>query len=231
MKVRNVLVGLFGAALVGGITTLPAAEDPAATSPPGSDNLRWTPHRVASMPRDPAPNQVAPAPPAATREAPAPKTSVASTAAPTTPPGPASVSLPPGVPPIGGSATPGYAPLRQSFPTRLGDWMSLNRLSGNMQTSSPADGGGMLGIDFTRAPQGERGRPILAPEAMQRRGMPRTAVAMGPAYDGGIAPPFNPGIQPGIQAARPGRERIAMNVDGIPSVMARGPQAAAGGWA
>ena len=128
--------------------------------------------------------------------------------------------------------TGSFAPLRGSINSGLtsglnggfADWVSNNRLAGNFRGSSePADPDSIFGVNVIRAPQGERGRPILAAEGMQRRTAPVQTAAIA-APGGGEAPRFNPAAGQ-TPAAR--RERIAMNVDGLPSVMTRGPQAAA----
>jgi hypothetical protein len=129
------------------------------------------------------------------------------------------------VPPVAGAAPLrlGYAPLRQNFATAFGDfndWMSANRIAGRLQRSVPADPDSTLGINMIRAPQGERGRPVLAAEVMPRR--PQSFPASALAAAGGEGPRFNPTAPP----AGP-RERLAMNADSMPSVVARGPQSAA----
>ena len=237
MNVRNGWLKLTGAVLV---TTAGAfnarGQDASGSTPDAGSSLRWTPHRVASAPTAEAPAasmpQAAPAPVAAGVAAPAsaPPTTVSTT--PRMPPASAaSVGLPPGVPPVADAAPsrPGYAPLRQNFPLKfgdIGDWMtnnralSGNRIAGSLQTSAPADPDSILGINVIRAPQGERGRPVLAAEVMPRR--PASFQPNAIAAAGGDAPRFNPTAP----QARP-RERIAMNVDAMPSVMARNAQSAA----
>jgi len=231
MNVRNGWLKLTGAVLVTAAGAL-GARGQEAVGPaldPGS-SLRWTPHRIASAPPFEAP--AAPAANAAPTNAPTAAT--APTSAPTTnpaftprvpPASAASVGLPPGVPPVAevAPARPGYAPLRQNFPLKFGtvnEWMSNNRIAGRLQTSAPADPDSILGVNVIRAPQGERGRPVLAAEVIPRRAssFPPTAVAAA----GGEAPRFNPALP---QARPP--ERIAMNADTMPSVVTRGPQAAA----
>ncbi|NDC63254.1 MAG: hypothetical protein EBZ59_04540 [Planctomycetia bacterium] len=99
----------------------------------------------------------------------------------------------------------------------MGDWISPNRLAGDFRMAFTDDPNGGLAASLMRSPQGERGRPILDPEIVRRPPAPRPTVISD-------APRFNPG-DPRLSARRP--QRIAMNVDGIPSVMTRGPQAAA----
>jgi len=107
----------------------------------------------------------------------------------------------------------------------MGDWKSDNRVPGRF--SSNATNGGQLAlpsvgdINIFRTPQGDAGRPVLAVEGTPRR--PNAAPAVSP-LGGGLAPRFN------ASAGRPTgqrAERLAMNADGLPSVMARAPQAAA----
>jgi len=230
MNVRNGLLELTGAVLVAMTSTLSAAAQDTASPAPadGSSQLRWTPHRAVAAPQDTA----QPAVPAATSAKPAPQPAAQAAAAPAAPrtPGPsstASVALPADVPAVVPAPAPNYAPLRQGFPSRFGagfsDWMSNNRLAGSLRTSTPADPDSIFGINVIRAPQGERGRPVLAQEGAPRRPGPQQVAAVAPTYGGGDAPRFNPAAE----QARPSRERIAMNVDGIPSVMTRAPQAAA----
>ncbi|MEI6240387.1 MAG: DUF6666 family protein [Planctomycetia bacterium] len=232
MNVRNGLLELTGAVLVAITGTLDAAAQDSASQAPaaGSNQLRWTPHRAASAPQDPAENAAAPVATVAkpAQASPAASQAMTAPAAPRTPApsATASVGLPADVPAIAPAASPNYAPLRESMPGRLGsgfgDWMSNNRLAGSLRTSTPADPDSVFGINIIRAPQGERGRPVLAQEGASRRPGPQQVAAMAPPY-GGDAPRFNAAApQP-----RPTRERIAMNVDGIPSVMTRAPQAAA----
>lgn len=237
MNVRNGLLKLAGAGLVAMTGTLSAlAQDTGSSAAPaGSAELRWTPHRAAAMPQDagaaapmPAAAAMKPAP-AALQPAAQASAAPAAPAAPRTPApsSTASVGLPASVPAIDPPASPNYAPLRQGVPGRFGagfgDWISNNRLAGSLRTSTPADPGTIFGYSMIRAPQGERGRPVLAQEGAPRRAGSQPAVAMAPSYGGGDAPRFNPAAP----QARPSRERIAMNVDGIPSVMTRAPQAEA----
>ncbi len=223
---------LIGATLLACVPVLAGTAQETGVPASGTDQaqLRWTPHRIASAPRDAGP----PAAPAGSQAAPQP---VASPSAPTSAAKPAAsipasptatVGLPAGVPPVAESSNPRFAPLRQGFTGQFGDWMSANRLAGSMRTSTPSDPDSIFGVTVIRAPQGERGRPVLAQEgpqriAMPRAGAPRGRVAMAPAYGGGEAPRFDaPAPSPRVP-----RERIAMNVDAIPSVMSRAPQAAA----
>jgi len=258
MNLRNGWLCLIGAASIAlAMTSRPGSAqqltDPSA--PAAANQLRWTPHRVATdKPADAgaAATQVKPAesaPP--TGQTAAPATGSAAQR-------PASVALPAGVPPVTGPTVPGYdssnpsndsrqplttrfaralnlpstqtrapgdgyAPLREGFPARVGDWVSDNRISGSFRSlSEPANPDAIFGVNVIRAPQGERGRPVLGPEGMQRP--PAQVAARAVPLGGGEAPRFNPYAS---AAPRAGGNRIAMNVDGIPSVMARGPQSAA----
>ena len=235
MNVRNGSVNLIAAVLVGMTGWLDAAAQDTASPAPdtGSNQLRWTPHRAAAAPAEAAPAPATPAAPAASpapaaaQPAPQATTAPAATRGVPSPSAAASVSLPADVPAVAPAAVPNYAPLRQGLPTRwgagIGDWMSNNRLAGSLRTSTPADPDSIFGVNVIRAPQGERGRPVLAQEGGPRRPGPQQVAAMAPSYGGGDAPRFNAAVP----QARPSRERIAMNVDGIPSVMTRAPQAAA----
>ena len=118
-----------------------------------------------------------------------------------------------------------YAPLRKQLdPSRmvenLGDWMADSQSTGSKGVDSArSDTDGPFGLGMMRTPQGHNaGRPIAAQErpadlqdvARQRMG-------------GGLAPTYN--SRTNQRAARP--ERLAMDVDGVPSVMARKAQAEA----
>ena len=116
-----------------------------------------------------------------------------------------------------------YAPLRKQLdPSRmvenLGDWMAESQPAGSKGVDSARTAkDGPFGLGMMRTPQGHNaGRPIAAQErpadlqdvARQRMG-------------GGLAPTYNP--RTNQRAGRP--ERLAMEVDGVPSVMARKAQA------
>ena len=118
-----------------------------------------------------------------------------------------------------------FAPLRKQLdPGRmvenLGEWMADSLPENSTGTVSARQGDdGPFGLGMMRTPQGHNaGRPILSQErpadlqvvAKQREG-------------GGVAPPYNP--RTNQRAARP--ERLAMDVDNVPSVMARRSQAEA----
>ena len=100
-----------------------------------------------------------------------------------------------------------------------GDYASPNRIPGPMRQAADPSDAEVFGLNLMRAPQGEVGRPILAPEGRQVAAMERAA-GRGPTprsqsarLGGGLAPRYQPG--------RP--ERLAMNADGIPSVMRQPP--------
>jgi hypothetical protein len=106
----------------------------------------------------------------------------------------------------------------------MGDWKSDNRVPGRFSSTFTNNGQmtlpSMGDISLFRTPQGDTGRPVLAVEGTPRR--PNTSPAV-TSLGGGLAPRFN------ATAGRPtGQrpERVAMNADGLPSVMARAPQAA-----
>ena len=238
------LVGLsLACCLLGGGTGL--AQQPAAMAPSaGPSQLQWTPHRAATT----TVATETPAPAAATgvaakagdtstakattassvAKAPAPVPPAAATAAPLTPP-PASVGLPADVPAVAPARRPRSPQPQQVAAPRprpaapTGDWRSDNRLPGRFRASTPNDGQfslpGLGDVSVFRSPQGEAGRPVLAVEGTPVRPANVAAAPLG----GGLAPRFNPTTT----SQAPRRERLAMNADGLPSVMARAPQAAA----
>jgi hypothetical protein len=237
------LVGMSLAGLVmGGSITL-AQQPGTAAAAGGPSELRWTPHRAATAPAtDPA---IAPAP--ATAPATDPATAPAPAAAPVTVPAtaaetapvssarastpPASVGLPAGVPKVANSQRPQASrpqptnPARSRTAGQIGDYRSDNRLPGRFRSSAAAVGQlalpSMGDVTMFRSPQGDTGRPVLAVEGLPTRPAPGP---VSPPTGGGLAPRFNP------TARRPAgqrEERLAMNADGLPSVMARAPQAAA----
>ncbi len=211
----------------------------AATS---QSQLRWTPHRAATLPRSepagatarqPAVATTIPAPaqPAAVQPGAAAPTALGPSTAEILARTPSAIGLPEGVPPVGGPrqqpGTSAYAPLRGRFPMTTGDWSSPNRIAGNFLTAfNPDDPGSLFGDGLMRSPQGQVGRPILAQEGYQRRPAPRTAMTGDAPRFNPAAPQFSPNPNM-LRPASPRRERMAMNVDAMPSVMTRGPQAAA----
>ena len=241
------LVGLSLAVALLGNGVAWSQQPGSAAAAAGQSQLRWTPHRAATTGEAaetaPAPAVIAPATRPSDTVAAKPVTQVAATpsnassstatqpvaAAATAAinPPPASVGLPAGVPAVA------VAPRRQipqsqprSRPAgQMGDWQSDNRVPGrfssnaanNAQLTMPSLGD----INLFRTPQGDTGRPVLAVEGTPRR--PNTVAARSP-LGGGLAPRFTPSAgRPTGQRA----ERLAMNADGLPSVMARAPQAAA----
>jgi hypothetical protein len=214
---QPLIAGLLATAFA--VSTTFAAEPVGQTA--GQAQLKWTPHRSASSTAAAA-ESTPPASPAATAPAP-----LADTTPAVVPPAgpPASVTLPDGVPAVGTTARrpqppASYAPMRTRSQAR-GDYASPNRISGAMrQAFDPSNPDGLLGLNVMRSPQGEVGRPILAPEGRQVAAMERTAgrtQSRAPAarLGGGLAPRYTP------TGSRP--ERLAMNAEGIPSVMAQAP--------
>jgi len=228
-----------------------AAATAAAQGEPNNSadgSLKWTPHRAAARPLDVAPQQPEAkvteasqsperltAPAAAVRQVPvtAPDQQLASQ--PALPP--ASVSLPDQIPAAAAlpqlqavarapappaSASQDYAPLRKQFdPGKMvegiGDWVADRQPSGQPSSTSRSAADGPLGLGMMRTPQGQNaGRPMLAQER------PADLQAVSRARSGGgMAPPFNPAA--GQRPSRP--ERLAMDIDKVPSVMSRQAQA------
>jgi len=155
----------------------------------------------------------------------APADRVASTARSTRPArAPASVGLPAGVPAAAPARVPAARPAAVPRTGRRDDWQSPNRVPGPFRTSIDGNGIRLPDLDqvkIFRAPQGDANRPLLASESGPRRPAPRRPAPV----DGGLAPRFNPTAQ---QSAAPRGDRLAMNdLDGLSSVVARAPQAAA----
>lgn len=191
--------------------------------------LKWKPHRAATA---------APTTSAGTAAA----ASDTAASVPVNPSGkplpPASVSLPDRVPatvPLTTAprspAPADYAPLRGTIAknfSEMGDWFTMNRTSGqtaaatNETAASPSFPERMM-----RTPQGDVGRPIMARETGP--GMTQPVVAAAP-IGGGLAPRYVPGspTTAGRQPTAMRPDRLAMNnIDTLPSVMTRAPQAAA----
>jgi len=187
---------------------VPRAEPP-AESPSGSPagtggsdadhfqqpaQLKWTPHRAATAPREAA-ERAAPA----ANDVPAAEESITSAdpgatvvpAAPAVPVGPpASVSLPGTISPAAPrgaqtSSSGNFAPLRARPGDAFGTWPTATRMAGRLQQAFDP---GNLGTPRLRSPE----PPVRAAAAPQRR-----------------------------------PERLAMNIDGIPSVMTQAPQVGA----
>ena len=224
------------AAVFAGFTSVHAVE------PVVDASLKWTPHRAAARPLDDgvegalaaaavAPQTPATVTPPATPTLPEAAISPAKTAVQNELP-PAAVAVPDTIPaPL---ATPqqqvvakaqeeGFAPLRKQLdPSDLaeqfGDWVADNMPDGGMPAANSGDAG-PLGMGLMRTPQGHRsGRPMMAQER------PADLQDLARRRDGGgLAPPFNPSTT--RRPARP--ERLAMDIDGVPSVMSRQAQAEA----
>ena len=192
------------------------AQQPAAEA--DATELKWTPHR-ASKPAV----ELAEAPAEAAFEPPLASASPVASAP------PASVSLPDGVPPTAsrparadlGREAPYTPPRRQPPPPATSGFTDAVK-----NFYDPSNPDAVLGIPMMRTPRGPVSRPILAPEGQQAQAMRAAAdrAALGDArLGGGLAPRYDVG-----RAAAAGRpERLAMNVDGIPSVMRQAPSEAA----
>ena len=215
-----------------------------------ADSLRWTPHRAAARPLDTVaeesetvPTAVSPQPVVAAAQPQkvqqVPITTPAQQVASQPAPPPASVSLPDQIP--AAAAAPqlqavasqpaaaarsgeDFAPLRKQFdPGKIvegiGDFMANSQLAGKSGSVSRSAGDKPLGVGIMRTPQGQNAsRPMLA----QERPADLQAVSRAQA-GGGMAPPFNPTA--GRRSNRP--ERLAMDIDKVPSVMARQAEAEA----
>jgi len=192
-----------------------------ATAQDAAADLRWTPHRASLPAGESAGEPAAPAVGSADRLPPS---------------APATVSLPDGVPAaetaLRQQESVYVPPVRQPRPdptrSRPAE-RSLPAAAG--QIYDPANPDSVLGFNILRTPRGPAARPILAAEGRQAQAL--QAQAMREAADrngvadsrlgGGLAPRYVAGRRDA--AGRP--ERLAMNVDGIPSVMTRAPQIAA----
>ena len=233
--------------LNGLFTTVVRAENEASKT----GSLHWTPHRAAARPLDvggtvretpeisaePAANasssELAPSlSSAVVKSQQIARSSQVEKAAPAQRAAPATVSVPDTIPAqaakpslqiVAKAPQEDYAPLRKQLdPSRmvenLGDWMAESQPAGSKEVDSTQTAkDGPFGLGMMRTPQGHNfGRPIAGQErpadlqdvARQRMG-------------GGLAPTYNP--RTNQRAARP--ERLAMDVDGVPSVMARKAQA------
>jgi len=220
--------------------------------PADGGDLRWTPHRAAARPLDvgPAEQQAPQLSPSRQPAVPAAQPSVPRqlpVASPTPqlaqrpPAPPASVSLPDEIPPAAArpamqsvarrpAAAAGngsdYAPLRQQFDPGsivegVSDWVADRQPARRPgAVGQPADG--PLGLGMMRTPQGHSaGRAMLAQERPADLQAVRRAQA-----GGGLAPPFNPPVR--RRPNRPNRpERLAMDIDKVPSVMMRQAEAEA----
>lgn len=220
---------------------------------PSAKSLRWTPHRAAARPLDTR-SEIAgeenvssssPAKPSASELAPSLSNAVTKSQQGAASPQtenmlpdqaalPATVSVPDTIPArdakpslqvVAKAPQEDFAPLRKQLdPSRmvenLGEWMADAQPADSTGTVSARQGDdGPFGLGMMRTPQGHNaGRPILSQErpadlqvvAKQREG-------------GGMAPPYTQRMNQ--SAVRP--ERLAMDVDKVPSVMARRAQAEA----
>ena len=199
----------------------PPGFSPAAAADPDSQ-LRWKPHRASMTPPTEEPVTFA-------EDAAIPSDSVVDgggAVADSLPSGPpASVSLPDGVPLIEPAAPrlPVAAAVRPRRPSPPPPAWSMGL--GSQRFYDPTNPDSILGFTILRTPRGTTVRPILDPEGQQAVAMQAAAErqALGDArYGGGPAPRYQAAARQ-AQARRP--ERLAMNADGIPSVMTRPPQA------
>ena len=237
IPVRVATLALLGVVVAPRPTHAQPATDAQVEGATDESDLQWKPHRFATAPRrddtlDPGTMSEATVP-ANTITTPA-SSVPGMTAAPATAPA-ASVSLPGHVPamtplPIRPRSpeTAQYAPLRGSLTRgmqQMGDWMNSNSgVAPRSPSSAPTT---TFAERMMRTPQGQSGRPILERESGYGMTDSQRAAPLG----GGLAPRFSPSTTAtasrGDTAQRRPGERIAMNVDGIPSVMTRAPQAAA----
>lgn len=183
-----------------------AAQEPAAeVNPP---ELKWTPHRASRPAAEAAETFAEPAPQRPAAAAP-----------------PATVSLPDRVPPAA-SRPAREEVLREAAPRpprRRPATPATPSFSDAVRNFyDPSNPDAVLGIPMMRTPRGPASRPILAPEGQQAAAMQAAAdrANLGDGrLGGGLAPRYDVG-----RAAATGRpERLAMNVDGIPSVMRQPP--------
>ncbi len=226
---RLVAAALLGHAVVAHQAFAQPATDAQVEGAHGQESLQWKPHRYATAAAVPAESGSAPA---ATSQSPAREWSSRDAGGEVAPP--ASVSLPDRVPaatplPVKPRApeTAPYAPLRGSMARgaqQMGDWLTTAASAAPQGSSS--ESGMTFPERLMRTPQGQTGRPILDRETGYGMTDSRPADRLG----GGLAPryPANAPARVGetAMAPRQRQERIAMNVDGIPSVMTRAPQAA-----
>lgn len=195
------------AALVGTIANTSMAAD---------GQLKWTPHRGANATGSTPDTGAVPA--AAPQAAPRGDAPAAA---------PAAVVLPDDVPRT--VARRPVAPARPRPAPSQGERSRTGTVSGSMQRAlDPTNPNGLFSESMMRTPQGDARRQILAPEGSQAVAMQRRAAAVeltGAGNDrlgGGLAPRYaaTPGSRPRI-------DRLAMNTDGLPSVMAQRAQVGA----
>lgn len=241
ITVRVTTLALLGLVAAPRLTVAQPATDAQVEGATDEGDLQWKPHRFAtakpraSEPADSdAASDAAPANDVAAAPAAQDWTAPGMAATPTRMP-PASVSLPDGVPattplplrPRGPETAP-YAPLRGSLARsvqEMGDWLVTT--GGATQRQAATVPNTTIAERMMRTPQGQSGRPILERDTGYGMTDARPVAPLG----GGLAPRYSPTSDTLARRnapvqGRPG-ERIAMNVDGIPSVMTRAPQAAA----
>jgi hypothetical protein len=192
----------------------------AATACPAAESqLKWTPHRDVTSPAQTL-TETAPAAVPEAMSAPAVGA-------------PAAVVLPDEVPRLAVAPRPEVTrplPPRPRPATRSGDRPMPNPLTAPLQQVFNTDDDTKLFGVSMRTPQGDGSRRILAPEGRQAVAMEQRAesVELTAARDdrlgGGLAPRY--ATTPG---ARPRIDRIAMNADGLPSVMSQAQRAPVGG--
>ena len=203
-----------------------------AASSAAESQLKWTPHRDAASP---APAALAEVPQAAVAPEPAAAPAMLPAAAPATATaagGPAAVVLPDEVPratpPQRMAAARPVPPRPRAANAR--DALNAGRITGSLErVFNTNDDTKLFGMSM-RTPQGDGSRRILAPEGRQAVAMEQRAesVELTAARDdrlgGGLAPRYTttPGPRPRI-------DRIAMNADGLPSVMSQAQRAPIGG--
>ncbi len=207
---KKTLISLVMTAL---LASLPVSLSSVVAQEPAAE-LKWTPHRASMPSAEPATIEevlVVEEIPVQEQRRLAP---------------PASVSLPDGVPmadipapPVRRreASVPPRPPAARSTPPVLSEAMR--------NLYDPENPNAVFGIPVMRTPRGPASRPIFAAEGQEAVAMRAAADRAAPdntRLGGGIAPRYA-----GRQAAAAERpERLAMNVDGIPSVMRQAPSQA-----
>jgi len=206
----NARLGIIHSALLVSAVALAPAASPLVADE-GGDSLKWTPHRLSTPRVDFDPGEHQPEPVNA-------KAGEAAAGGEIEGP-PASVVLPDRVPvvtpePIR-SRTAAAAPLRPAGPRPV-DTRGLEppRTGLSPRLYDPQNPDALFGVRVMRTPPGTQ--PARGPVPPTRPGAGDTRLG------GGLAP-----RSAADRSAGPRRpERLAMNVEGIPSVLAQGPQAA-----
>jgi hypothetical protein len=190
------------------------------------DGLRWTPHRTAMANRSGTDDTVGTTTTATTSGTGAPRQAAPATAeAPrggTVEQRTAPAGLTANAPPVPSRAMQSPAAARRADPRPVpasGGFTDAFR-----RAFDPENPQGILGAAFSRAPQGEVGRPLFADE--QRPGQRRAASAA-PAVRQAQQTAAVAGARNRAPAAGRGQPgtRIALNADGMPSVLAQAPAA------